>query len=161
MGKLKKFPTLVVKKIDGGKDPLKTVEDFILRLGFDPESVEKEKSSDTARWMFSVDSEKELEVLLEGIRKPTETTVYLGINICTVPIRGASDVLATALEVADGLVGVKVSLVGHFLVLSASLSAVGITGDDLEYHYKLLSAQETWFRQQLVEELHWDDAPMD
>jgi hypothetical protein len=37
MGKIKKFPTINVQKITGGKDPIRLVEEFILRRGFDPD----------------------------------------------------------------------------------------------------------------------------
>lgn len=159
MTKIKKFPLLSVEKIDGGRDALKIVEELIVRLGFDPEVCEREKSVDTVRWMVAIDDQKELEILAENLRKAQETTIYLGINICTVPLRGVSDVLAAALEVADGLIGVKISLVGHYLVLSASMSASGISLEELEYYVKLLNAQEVWFRQELMVELQWDGLP--
>jgi hypothetical protein len=85
----------------------------------------------------------------------------MGVNSITVPIRGSHDILAAALEIADGLVGIKVSLVGHYLVLSASLSAVGVTVDDLEYHLKLIEAQEPWFRGALATELQWEELPLE
>jgi hypothetical protein len=85
----------------------------------------------------------------------------MGVNIVTVPIRGAYDLLTAALEIADGLVGIKVSLVGHYLVLSASLSAVGISVEDLEYHLRLIEAQQVWFRDALAAELQWDEFPLE
>jgi hypothetical protein len=109
--------------------------------------------------MVALDDQRELEILVENLRKAQETTIYLGINICTVPIRGVSDVLAAALEVADGLIGVKISLVGHYLVLSASMSASGITLEEVDYYVKLLNAQEVWFRQELMVELEWEGLP--
>ena len=159
MTKIKKFPLLSVEKIDGGRDSLKIVEELIVQLGFDHEVCEREKNAETARWMVALDDQKELEILAENLRKVQETTIYLGINICTVPIRGASDMLAAALEVADGLIGVKISLVGHYLVLSASMSASGISLEELDYYVKLLNAQEVWFRQELMVELQWDGLP--
>jgi len=159
MTKIKKFPLLSVEKIDGGRDVLKIIEELIVRLGFDPEVCERGKGADTARWMVALDDQRELEILVENLRKAQETTIYLGINICTVPIRGVSDVLAAALEVADGLIGVKISLVGHYLVLSASMSASGITLEEVDYYVKLLNAQEVWFRQELMVELEWEGLP--
>jgi hypothetical protein len=85
----------------------------------------------------------------------------MGVNIITVPIRGSHDVLAAALEIADGLVGIKVSLVGHYLVLSASMSAQGVTIDELDYNFRLIEAQQTWFRDALATELQWDQFPLD
>ena len=161
MSKIKKFSVINIRRIAGGKDPLRLVEEFILRLGFDPDKCAREKNSDNARWMIETHDQEELEVLVESIKKPAETTVYMGINIATVPVRGGTDMLAAALEIADGLVGIKVSLVGHYLVLSASLGAAGISVEDLEYHYKLITAQQTWFREALADELSWNELPVE
>jgi hypothetical protein len=161
MGKIKKFAELNIRKITGGKDPLRVVEEFILRKGFDPDTCQKEKTADTVRWMIQVRDNEELEILVEAIKKPAETTIYMGINIVTVPIRGAHEVLAAALEIADGLVGIKVSLVGHYLVLSSSLGASGATVDELDYHFRLIEAQEGWFRDALATELAWEKFPME
>ena len=160
MGKIKKFAAINIRKITGGKDPVRIVEEFILRLGFDPEKCMKENLADHVRWMLSLGDGEDLEVLVEGIKKTTETTIYMGINIATVPVRGASDMLIAALEIADGLVGVKVSLVGHYLVLSSSLGAAGATVDELDYNFKLISAQRSWFRDALADELGWEEMPM-
>ncbi len=159
MGKIKKFASVQIKKITGGKDPSRLIEDFIIRRGFDPEKCVKEKSSDNVRWMIPMSEEEELEILIESLTKPTETTIYMGVNIIPVPIRGASEVLAAALEIADGLVGIKVSLVGHFLVLSSSFPTADISTDDLDYHYEMISAQQSWFREALADELEWEDVP--
>ncbi len=161
MSKIKKFSVLNIRKISGGKDPQRLVEEFILRLGFDPEKCAREKSADNSRWMLSLNGQEELEVLVEGVKKPAETTVYMGVNIATVPVRGGADMLAAALEIADGLVGIKVSLVGHYLVLSASLGAAGISVEDLDYHYKLIVAQQAWFREALADELTWNELPVE
>ena len=160
MGKIKKFAEFNIRKITGGKDPLRVVEDFLVRRGFDPEKSQKEKGPDSVRWMMQVRENEELEILLEGIKKPSETTIYMGINIVTVPIRSSADVLAAALEIADGLVGIKVSLVGHYLVLSSSLGASGVTVDELDYNFRLIEAQEGWFRETLAAELGWDVLPL-
>jgi hypothetical protein len=157
MGKIKKFAELNIRKITGGKDPVRVVEDFLSRKGFDPETCQREKTPDLVRWMVQVKGEEELEILLEGIRKPADSTLYMGLNIITVPIRGVFDMLAAALEIADGLVGIKVSLVGHYLVLSSSLSASGLTLEELDYNYRLIEVQESWFRETLASELQWED----
>lgn len=156
MGKVKKFSPLNIRKITGGKDPLRVVEDFIIRQGFHPQETLKQRDPETARWMLSIAENEELEILVEGLRHPSEMTVYMGINIATIPIRGAYDILAAALEIADGLVGIKLSLVGSFLVLSASLAASDVTVEELEYHYKLIALQQTWFREELNTELGWE-----
>lgn len=157
MGKIKKFAEINIRKITGGKDPVRLVEDFLSRKGFDPEKCQREKTPDFVRWMVQIKGEEELEILLEGIRKPADSTLYMGLNIVTVPIRGAYDMLAAALEIADGLVGIKVSLVGHYLVLSSSLSATGLSLEEVDYNFRLIEAQEGWFRDTLASELQWED----
>jgi hypothetical protein len=157
MGKIKKFAEINIRKITGGKDPVRLVEDFLSRKGFDPEKCQREKTPDLVRWMVQIKGEEELEILLEGIRKPADSTLYMGLNIVTVPIRGSYDMLAAALEIADGLVGIKVSLVGHYLVLSSSLSATGLTLEEVDYNFRLIEAQEGWFRDTLASELQWED----
>jgi len=159
VGKIKKFAELNIRRITGGKDPLVLVEEFILKLGFDPDKVRQEKNGEFARWMLEVEKGKELEVLLENIRKSSDTTIYLGLNVVQVPVRGASDMLAAALEIADGLIGIKVSLVGHFLVLSSSLAMSGTSIEDLEYNFRLIREQEAWFKSTLLTELGWEEAP--
>lgn len=159
MGKIKKFAPSHIRKITGGKDPQRLIEEFIARLNVDAAQAQREHTPDHCRWMVAVAEGEELEILLEGIRRPTETTIYLGVNIVTVPIRGGSDLLATALEIADGLVGIKVSLVGHYLVLSASAGASGLSLDDIEYFYQLITAQRVWFRDALLDELGWERLP--
>ena len=153
MGKIKKFTAINIKKLVGGKDPIRAVEEFLLKINADPDACKRERTGDHARWMVSVGEEVDLEILIENLKKTQETTVYLGVNILAIPIRGAFDVMGAALEIADGLVGLKVSLVGHFLVLSATLGAADISADDIEYHYKLITAQRGWFLDALTDEL--------
>jgi hypothetical protein len=54
-----------------------------------------------------------------------------------------------------------VSLVGHDLVLSSSLGASGAAVDELDYHFRLIEAQETWFRDALASELQWEQFPLE
>lgn len=159
MGKIRKFAELGIRKITGGRDPLNLVEEFILRLGHDPEKCARERTPDNARWMLTLREDEELEVLVEGLKKASETTIYMGINVVTVPLRSAHDLLVAALEIADGLIGIKISLVGHYLVLSASLAADGISVEDLDYHYKLMLAQELWYKNALADEMGWEALP--
>jgi hypothetical protein len=159
MGKIRKFAELNIRKITGGKDPVRVVEEFMLKRGFDPDTCQREKTADNSRWMIQLREGEELEVLIEGIRKASETTIYMGVNIFTVPIRGSADILAAALEISDGLIGVKVSLVGHYLVLSSSMSAAGVSIEELDYNLRLIEAQTVWFRDTLAEELGWESTP--
>jgi hypothetical protein len=159
MGRVKKFTGLRVRTISGGKDPARLVNEFIVRQGHNPEECLKDQSSDTLRWVIELAEHEELEILVESLRTPSETTVYMGVNVAIVPIRGAVDVLAAALEIADGLIGIKVSLVNHYLVLSASLGLAGLTVEELDYHYKLIAAQQDWFTEALADELGWESLP--
>ena len=54
MGKVKKFTSLSIRKITGGKDPVRLVEDFILQRGFDPDECRKEKTPENVRWMVTL-----------------------------------------------------------------------------------------------------------
>ena len=161
MGKIKKFPTLSIRKISGGRDPIHIVQEFIVRLGHDPDECSKGKDADSARWMISIKDGEEFEILVEGLRTPSETTIYMGVNVAMVPLRQAHEMLITALQIADGLVGIKVSLVGHYLVLSSSMAASGMSVDELDYHYRLITAQEGWFREALTDELGLEALPED
>ena len=153
IGKSKRFVAAAIRPIVGGKDPLRVVEEFILRAGFDPERCLKEKSGESFRWVLEISDGRELEIFADGIRKASETTVYLGVNIVTVPLRGAHELLVAALEVADGLVGIKLSLVGHSLILSSTLNGALLSLEELEFHYSLIVAQQEWFRQALASDL--------
>ena len=150
MGKIKKFTAPPVTKITGGKDPQKLIEEFILRLGFDIEKCARDRTPEVIRWMVDAGNGRELEILLEEVRRPNETTVYLGLDVLTVPLRGSQDVIVAALEIADGLIGIK---------LSASLAAAGISAEDLDYHYHLILAQQDWFRDSLCDELGLEELP--
>ena len=159
MGKVKKFATLQIRKITGGRDPQRVVEEFILRLGADPDECLKDDGPETKRWIVEQEGGAELEILLEGIKKANETTVYMGVNVAMIPLRRGSEIAVAALEVADGLVGIKVSLLENFLVLSASLGAQGMTVDELEYYHNLIFAQKKWFKEALMQEMGFDKWP--
>ena len=161
MGRVKKFSAFKVRKITGGKDPIRLVDEFILRQGYDPEECLGEKTQDTVRWVIELGEGEELGILVESLRSPSETTIYMGVNVAVVPIRGAYELLAAALEIADGLIGIKVSLVNHYLVLSASLGLAGVTLEDIDYHYKLITAQQDWFKEALADEMGWEELPDD
>jgi hypothetical protein len=139
--KAKRFAVVNIRKITGGKDPVRLVEDFIVRQGFDPKICLQEKTADSARWMIPLGVEEELEVLAENLKTTNDTTIYMGVNVLTVPIRGSTDILAAALQIADALVGIKLSLVGHYLVLSASVSAAEISVEEIDYYYKLMHSR--------------------
>lgn len=159
MSKIKKFAKIQVKKIQGGKDPLRLLEEFIMRQGFDPEQCQQSRTPNTIRWLLPLAAEEELEVLIDGLQRHSESTIYLGLNVAVVPLRHAQRMLTAALEIADNLVGIKVSLVGHYLVLSASFGAPGIGIDDLEYNFRLIMEQKEWFREALRDEIGLEELP--
>jgi hypothetical protein len=111
--------------------------------------------------MISMGGDEELEILAEGLRTPSETTIYMGVNIATVPLRGAYEVITAAMQIADGLVGIKISLVGHYLVLSSTMAAAGVSVEELDYNYRLIAAQQSWFRDALADELGLEGLPED
>ncbi|MCS6893914.1 MAG: hypothetical protein NZO16_05040, partial [Deltaproteobacteria bacterium] len=98
------------------------------------------------------DSE-DVEIIYDSIRIPQDATIYIGVNICTVPLRKVAETLVVALELADGLVHAKISLVGRYLVLSATVPAYSTSLEEIEYFYRLVIAQRNWFLSILSEEL--------
>jgi len=159
MGKIKKFANIQIRKIRGGKDPIRLIDEFIGRRGFDPQECARERTPESARWMIPYSEGEELELLAEGLSRANDTTIYMGINVATVPVRGAGEMLSAALEVADGLIGIKVSLVGHYLVLSASFPAASVSVEDLDYNLEIITAQRSWFREALADELGIETLP--
>lgn len=157
----KKFKLHQVKTIQGGKDPTKLLRELILKLGFDPASVEVESDDTRIRWMIPYSESEDVEIILDSPKSSQDATIYIGINVCSVPIRRVTETLAVALELADGLIGAKVSLVGRFLVLSVTVPAYSTSFDELEYMYKLVIAQRQWFLNLLIEELGLESVPVD
>lgn len=156
MGKIKNFVHHNIRKISGGKDPVNVLTEFIGSIGFDPQATLRDSSADHRRWMLALDKDKELEILLEDIKHSHETTIYLGINLSVVPIKGALDMLVVALELADGLIDAKISLVGHYLVISSGFPASDLNLEEIEYQYKMLTSQHEWLIKKLDEGLKGD-----
>ena len=73
MGKVRKFSAGNIRRITGGKDPVRIVDEFILRRGLDPEEVSQERNNDNYRWMLSLDEDEDLEVLLVTGSNTSET----------------------------------------------------------------------------------------
>lgn len=154
---VKRFNTSVLGEMLIGKDPEKIVCHFLQKKGYDPKKTLKEKTDNSRRWMINVDDGHEMEIFLDKIKKPQEATVYMGINIVTVPIRDTQNFLVSALEIADGLIGVKLGLVGYFLILSAGLGAEKITYDELDYYFRLILAQKEWVKDAILNEFEEED----
>lgn len=157
MSKIKKFGPARIKKISGGKDPTRLVEEFVSRRGFEGDESLRQRTGDTVTWCVQTNEEEELEITLEGLNRPVETTLYMGVNILTVPIKNCERFLAAALIVADRLIGAKLSLVNYDFVLSVTtyLGEKGI--EDVDYIYELISRQKEWIRDEIVQEANKDD----
>ncbi len=157
MVKVKRFNTSVLGEMLIGRDPLKIVRHFLKSKGYNADETLKEQTPNSCRWMVDIDDGQELEIFLDKIQKPAEATVYMGINIVTVPIRETQNFLVSALEIADGLIGVKLGIVGYFLILSVGLGAERITYEELEYNLRLIVAQKDWVRDALLDEFLEED----
>ena len=142
MAKVKKIGTGKIRKIQGGKEPLRLVEDFMIRRGFDPAESVQQRTSDIAAWSVPLNEEEELEISLEGLSRPPETTLYMGVNIFQVPLINCSNVMAAALSVADTLIGAKISLVNYDLVLSITRYTANMSASEVDYMYELLTVQK-------------------
>lgn len=153
MSKLKKFTRTKIRKITGGKDPVRIVEEFMTRRGFDPEECLQQRTAEFSTWSVTLNEEEELEITLEGMQRLPETTLYMGVNVMAVPIKNAENVLIAALTVADTLIGAKLSLVNYDLVLSITVYAGDLTQEETEYLYELISRQKNAVSQAILEEL--------
>jgi len=147
------------KSITGGKNARKSIEQFLENRNQDPSEFLKNAVRGADRWVFE---DKEQGVELELLHDHSEVdgevpTVYLGINLFEVPMRNFADVLATTLQIADGLVQTKISIVGHYFILSSCLPADDVTTDQLEYLYKSLIFQRDWFLDTLFKEMGWKE----
>ncbi len=157
MVRVRRFNTSVLGEIFIGHDPLKIVRHFLKTKGYDPDKTLKENTPNSCRWMVDVGDGQELEIFLDKIQKSAEATVYMGINIVTVPIREIQNFLVSALEISDGLIGVKLGIVGYFLILSVGLGAEKITYEELDYNLRLILAQKDWVKEALLEEFSEED----
>jgi len=100
-----------------------------------------------------LNDEEELEVTLESLGKPSETTLYLGLNICGVPLKDMTNFLSAALTVADTLVGAKLSIVNYDLVISVTIYTENLTGDSIDYYYELITKQKNSAYELILEEM--------
>lgn len=152
MGKVRKIGPTKIRKIQGGKDPARVVEDFMVRRGFNPEECLQQRTSDLAQWLVPLTSEEDLEITLEGLTRLPESTLYMGVNVYPVPIKGASDVLCAALVVADTLIGAKLSLVNYDLVLSVTAYTSNLSAEDVDFYYELITRQKSGIQEAITEE---------
>ncbi len=154
MSKVRKLTPTRIRKITGGKDPARLVEEFMLRRGFDPDECLQQRTADIAQWLVPLDEDEELEITLEGISRHAEATIYMGVNVMAVPLRDTHKVLTAALTVADTLIGAKISLVNYDLVLSVTSYAANLGVDDVDYYYELITRQKNAVQESILEEMN-------
>jgi hypothetical protein len=153
MSKIKKITPTKIRKITGGKDPIRIVEEFMTRRGFNPEECLHQRTSDLAQWLVHLSDEEDLEITLEGLNRSLESTLYLGVNVIAIPIADAQKFLFSALSVADTLIGAKLSLVNYDLVLSVTVHTNDMEVDEIDYYYELIIRQKSNVRDVIAEEL--------
>ena len=153
MVKVRKLKSANIRKITGGKDPTRIVEEFLARRSFDPEECLQQRTGDIATWSVPLSEEEELEITLEGLSRATETTLYMGINVFAVPLMNLQNVLIATLVVSDTLIGAKLSLVNYDLVLSITSYTANMGVDDIDYFYELLLRQKPGVHDAILEEL--------
>ena len=156
--KIRKLPSSRLRRVgvvrgSQDQDPATLVSEFLTLKGFDAKSSLQRKTNESATWSISVGEDQELEITLEGLKTPAESTLYMGLNILTVPLRNLSEFLVTALTIADTLIGAKISLVNHDLVLSSTVYVTSMTIEDLDYLYESLIRQRRGFIETLASEL--------
>ena len=153
MSKVRKISQARIRKITGGKDPTRLVEEFMVRRGFDPDECLQQRTSDLAQWLVPLGDDEDLEITLEGLGRQLETTLYMGVNVLGIPIRDTHNFLYAALTVADTLIGAKLSIVNYDLVLSVTSYTANMGVDEIDYYYELITRQKSSVQEAIAEEL--------
>lgn len=153
MSKIRKITPKRIQKIRGGKDPSLILEKFMEARGFSPEDYLQKRTADIAQWLIPLGNEEDLEITLEGLTRSSQSTLYMGLNIYAVPLSNTQKVLAAALQVADTLIGAKLSLVNYDIVLSNTTYADSLSVEDVDYNFELLLRQKSTVKDALNEEL--------
>lgn len=154
MSKIRKITPNRIRKITGGKDPSRLVEELMIRRGFDPEQCLQQRTSDLSQWLVPLKEEEDLEITLEDLTRPAETTLYMGVNVLAVPLRDTQRFLYAVLMVADTLIGAKLSLVNYDIVLSVTVYTSNMDVDDVDYYYELITRQKIGIQEAILEEFN-------
>ena len=152
-GKVRKISQARIRKITGGKDPNRLVEEFMIRRGFNPEECLQQRTAELTQWLTPLTDDEDLEITLEGVNNIAETTLYMGVNIMAVPLSDIYKTLVTALTVADTLIGVKLSLVNYDLVMSVTVYTANMAVDEIDYFYELIMRQKLAVQEAILEQL--------
>jgi len=143
MSKIRKIASARIKKISGGKEPTKIIEEFMHRRGFNPEDCLQQRTNQMIQWLLPLDEDEDLEVTLEGTNRAIETTLYIGVNVMSVPLADIQKFTYAALLVADTLIGAKLSIVNYDLVLSITTYANDLSVEDVEFYYEIINRQKS------------------
>ena len=143
MSKISKIASARIKKISGGKDPKKTIEEFMHRRGFNPEECLQQRTKQMIQWLLPLEEDEDLEVTLEGTNRAIDTTLYVGVNVMSVPLGDVQKFTYAALLVADTLIGAKLSIVNYDLVLSVTTYASDLSVEDVEFYYEIINRQKS------------------
>lgn len=154
MGKISRITPTRIRKISGGKEPAKLVEEFMLRRGFDPDDCLQQRTTQLSQWLVPLTDDEDLEITLEGINRHPETTLYMGVNVVTVPLRDCHKFLYAALSIADTLIGAKLSLVNYDLVLSVTAYTANVGIEDIDYFFELITRQKSAVIEAMNDELN-------
>ena len=153
MSKISKIASARIKKISGGKDPKKTIEEFMLRRGFNPEECLQQRTKQMIQWLLPLEEDEDLEVTLEGTNRAIDTTLYVGVNVMSVPLGDVQKFTYAALLVADTLIGAKLSIVNYDLVLSVTTYASDLSVEDVEFYYEIINRQKSMVIDAISDEL--------
>ena len=158
MAKVSKLESSKITSLPGGKgkSPLALVEEFLTKRGYDPKGCLQFRDSEVATWTVKLKGDDELEITLEKISQYSQMTIYLGINLMPVPLKYTETIFASALAVADSLVGSKISLVDYDLVLSVAHFAQNMTMEDLEYFVEILTTQKSAVKDAILDGMKID-----
>lgn len=151
--KIRKISQAKIRKLPGGRDPARNIEEFLTRRGYDPEECLHMRTGEVSTWSVPLNDEEELEITLESLGKSSETTLYMGLNICGIPIKDTANFLAAALSVADTLIGTKLSIVNYDLVISITTYTENLSGDSIDYYYELITKQKNSAYELILEEM--------
>lgn len=154
ISKVRRIGSTKIKKISGGKEPTKIIEEFMLRRGFDPAACLQQRTNQLAQWLLPLNDQEDLEITLEGINRPVETTLYIGVNVMTVPLKDTAKFTYAALLVADTLIGAKVSIVNYDLVLSVTTYTSDFSIEDVEYYFEIITRQKNTVIDAITDEVY-------
>ncbi|RME60036.1 MAG: hypothetical protein D6780_04130 [Candidatus Dadabacteria bacterium] len=157
----KKVEKPILRKVKGGKNIIKVIENFVKKNGVDPKEAQQFKNDEAGMWIFTTNQGIHLELACmappEGVEAPLDYLVSLTVPLIRVPIAESLKVLATALEIASNLVYSKLILSEDVLLVNLVITDPTITVDDLEEWTEILSVESEALKEDLLAELGWEE----